>query len=377
METTTRRSWMQRSPAVGLGAALAPAAAKAAAAGPLKITRCEVFGLRIPFHERVRDNMLENYRREGIDRPDYKPWVVRVHTDGGLVGTGESTQDPRAQAAGVAGRSVWELLHNAAVTPAIMMAMYDLIGQAGGVPVARLFSPEPRPAVRQIWWSHCLRPQLMQSEARRGVELGYMVHKVKARPYEDPVEQMAAIAEVVPHDYQIYMDANGSFGSAGRTLAVAEGLRRLPQVKGFEQPVAHEDIVSYRQIRKSLPLRLAVHYEAVEARSFLLESLCDAFVVEDWQWGPALSDKSELCRLTGQQLWVENGLHTGISQVFQAHQCAALPNVEFTISLTHVAEDDIVEEPFQIQKGGFYQIPQKPGLGVTLDRAALDKYRVI
>jgi L-alanine-DL-glutamate epimerase-like enolase superfamily enzyme len=164
------------------------------------------------------------------------------------------------------------------------------------------------------------------------------------------------------------MDANGSFGSAGRTLAVAEGLRRLPQVKGFEQPVAHEDIVSYRQIRKSLPLRLAVHYEAVEARSFLLESLCDAFVVEDWQWGPALSDKSELCRLTGQQLWVENGLHTGISQVFQAHQCAALPNVEFTISLTHVAEDDIVEEPFQIQKGGFYHIPQKPGLGVTLDR---------
>ena len=85
--------------------------------------------------------------------------------------------------------------------------------------------------------------------------------------------------------------------------------------------------MSYRQIRKALPLRLAVHYEAVDARSFLLESLCDAFVVEDWKWGPALAEKSELCRLTGQKLWVENGLHTGISQVFQAHQCAALPNV--------------------------------------------------
>ena len=162
----------------------------------------------------------------------------------------------------------------------------------------------------------------------------------------------------------------------GKTLAVAESLRRFPQVKGFEQPIAHEDIVGYRAIRKALPFRLAVHYEAVDVRSFMLESLVDAFVVEDWKWGPALTEKSELCKLTGQKLWVENGLYTGISQVFQAHQCAALPNVEFTISLTHIGEDDIVEEPFTVEKGGFYKIPQKPGLGITLDRAAVEKYRI-
>ncbi len=172
------------------------------------------------------------------------------------------------------------------------------------------------------------------------------------------------------------MDANGSFESTGKTLAVAEALRRFHQVKGFEQPIAHEDIVGYREIRKHLPIRLAVHYEAVDTRSFMTESLCDAFVVEDWKWGPALTEKSELCKLTGQKLWVENGLFSGISQVFQAHQCAALPNVEFIISLTHVAEDDIVVEPFRVEKGGYYKIPQKPGLGVTLDEAALQKYRV-
>jgi L-alanine-DL-glutamate epimerase-like enolase superfamily enzyme len=173
------------------------------------------------------------------------------------------------------------------------------------------------------------------------------------------------------------MDANGSFGTPARTLAVAEAMQRFNQLKGFEQPIAHEDIVGYRRIREGLPLRLAVHYEAVDVRSFMLESLCDAFVVEDWQWGAALTEKSELCRMTGQKLWVENGLFTGISQVFQAHQCAALPAVEFTISLTHIAEDDIVVEPFTVEKGGFYKVPQKPGLGVTLDEAALEKYRVV
>jgi len=367
MEKPTRRNWF----------GLAQSAAALAAPGRgEKIVRCEAFGLRIPFDRRVRENMQENYRRENMDRPDYKPWIVVIHTDAGLIGLGESTEDPRPRLAGITGRSVHDLLHNGALGPGIMIAVYDLVAQAAGVPVCKLFSPEPRKTVQQIWWSHCLRPALLQAEARRGLELGYMVHKVKARPYEDPVEQMAALTGVAPHDYQIYLDANGSFGSAGKALAVAESLRRFHQVKGFEQPIAHEDIAGYRQIRKALPLRLAVHYEAVDTRSFLLESLCDAFVVEDWRWGPALAEKSELCRLTGQKLWVENGLYTGISQVFQAHQCAALPNVEFTISLTHIGEDDLVEEPFHVDKGGFFHIPQKPGLGITLDRAAVEKYRV-
>ena len=86
-------------------------------------------------------------------------------------------------------------------------------------------------------------------------------------------------------------------------------------------------------------------------------------------------EKSALCELTGQKLWVENGLNTGVSQVFQAHMAAALPNVEFTISLTHVAEDDVVVEPFMLDRGR-YTLPQKPGIGVTLDERAVDKYRV-
>ena len=134
--------------------------------------------------------------------------------------------------------------------------------------------------------------------------------------------------------------------------------------------------MGYREIRQRLPFRLAVHFEAVDHRSFILESLNDAFVVEDYRWGPALAEKSEICRLSGQTLWVEGGLYSGISQVFQAHQCAALARVEFVISLAQIAEDDIVVEPFTVETGGFYKIPQKPGLGITLDEKALQKYRI-
>jgi L-alanine-DL-glutamate epimerase-like enolase superfamily enzyme len=372
----TRRDWLKRSAFGFLGLHL-PSSLLRAASNEFKISRAEVFGLRIPFHERVRENMLENYRRENTDRPAYFPWIVKLQTAGGLVGLGESFLDPRPHVARLKDRSVWDFFNDETVGPAIMMAIYDLAAQIAGVPLSKIFSPAPRKLVQQTWWSHCLRPALMQAEAKRGLGLGYMVHKVKARQYEEPAEQIAAIAEVAPHDYQIYMDANGSFGSPGRTVAVAESLKRFHIVKGFEQPIAHEDLAGYRAIRKSLTLRLAVHYEAVDTRTFMNESICDAFVVEDWKWGPGLASKSERCKINGQSLWVENGLFSGISQVFQAHQCAALPNVEFIISLTHVAEDDIVVEPFTVEKGGFYKIPEKPGLGVTLDQQALEKYRIV
>jgi L-alanine-DL-glutamate epimerase-like enolase superfamily enzyme len=341
----------------------------------IRITRSEGIGLHLPYHERVRENMLENYRRENADRPCYTPWLVRIYTDAGLVGVGEATVDPRPRLASLAGRSIWTLLHDASFGNGVQMATYDLAAQAAGVPVCRLFSPSPRPTIQQIWWSHCFRPDLLKAETLRGLELGYRIHKIKARPYEDPIAQMEALAEVIPDDCEILYDANGSFGSAGKTLAVADALERFPQVKGFEQPIAHEDIVGYREIRKTLGLRLAVHWEAVDVRAFLLESICDAFVVEDWQWGPALAAKAELGGFTGQTLWVENGLFTGISQVFQAHMAAALPRIEYTISLTHIAEDDVVLEPFTLERG-VYRVPQKPGLGVTLDEKAVEKYRV-
>jgi hypothetical protein len=41
-----------------------------------------------------------------------------------------------------------------------------------------------------------------------------------------------------------------------------------------------------------------------------------------------------------------------------------------------VGSDPFVNEPFVVTKGGIYKVPTGPGLGVTLDEKAVDKYRV-
>jgi len=164
MHRATRRKWMTGSAAAGLGFGLMrPSALFGAAGSALKITRMEAFGLRIPFHPRVRENMQENYQRENVDRPAYLPWIVKIHTDAGLVGLGESNQDPRPHLARMEGRLVVDFLQDGTVGPGIMIGIYDLVAQAGGVPVAKLFSPEPRRLVQHTWWSHCLRPSLLQA----------------------------------------------------------------------------------------------------------------------------------------------------------------------------------------------------------------------
>lgn len=82
-----------------------------------------------------------------------------------------------------------------------------------------------------------------------------------------------------------------------------------------------------------------------------------------------------MAETTGIPLWVEHSISWGVNQVFQAHQHAAFPGVEYSISITHVLEDDLMLEPFEMQSG-FFEVPTEPGLGVSLDEDAIEKYRV-
>ena len=74
-------------------------------------------------------------------------------------------------------------------------------------------------------------------------------------------------------------------------------------------------------------------------------------------------------------LLVEHSISSGVNRVFQAHQAAAIPGIDYAISITHVLEDDLMPEPFQMREV-FSEVPSAPGLGVTLDMQAAETYRV-
>jgi L-alanine-DL-glutamate epimerase-like enolase superfamily enzyme len=153
-------------------------------------------------------------------------------------------------------------------------------------------------------------------------------------------------------------------------------VRKLAEIHNYfavESPITYRDIEGFRQLKGKCPLRLAEHMGS-EPMAFLQEGLLQAWVIGG-PLGRTMAQRALMAEVTGVPLWVEYGTQSGIAQVFQAHQAAAYPAIEYTITCTHCLEDDFVVEPF-VMEDGAYKLPRKPGLGVTLDENAVDKYRI-
>ena len=80
----------------------------------------------------------------------------------------------------------------------------------------------------------------------------------------------------------------------------------------------------------------------------------------------------------GMPLWIEV-VGLGPMEAFGIHLAAAmktavLPSITYVFS-QHLYEDDLIVEEFKF-KDGEVEVPKEPGLGVTVDDEALEKYRV-
>ena len=360
----------------GAGLALANIAPQAlSAASRMRFSKYEIFPTRVPFAERVREAWIASYQLQGTFQTHYDPVFVRLHTDEGLVGTGESlVSAPQTESIlkRMIGHSPVEYWQDDSIQ-GVLMAVHDILGQASGITIGRLLSPSPKMRIEHTWWSHCLPPDLMAAEAKLGASLGYRVHKVKARPWQDALDQAAAMCAVVPKEYRFWADANTHWGSPSRALHFINGLARYPNYFAVESPVQTRDVASFRALKGKSPLKIAEHM-GQEPMVFIREGLLQAFVVGG-PIGRGMAQHALMAQVTGIPLWVEFGIQSGIAQVYQAHQAAAYPGIEYCIAVTHCLEDDFVVEPFKMQNG-YYTLPVTPGLGVTLDMAAVEKFRV-
>ncbi len=347
------------------------AAAAPASIASMRISRAEAIPVSIPWDVRVRDSSVTNWRRENMDVPSNRFSLVRLTTDEGLTGVGIGGSSGAVKS--MIGHSPWEYVLDDRAGGALM-AVYDILGQAVGLPICALFAANPRRRIVPAWWSLSYPPPLIASEAKLGYSRGYRVHKVKARPWEDAVAQADAICAAVPGDYRVWADANFFWGSVGRTIDIGVRLARHPNYFGLESPINRGYLEGYRQLKGRVPLQMAEHLGVIDTAAAIREGLLDAFILAG-PLGRSMFQANAIANFYGKQLWIENSCWTGIGQVFQAHLAAAFPAIAYSICCAQISEDDFVAEPLNVEDG-FYYLPQKPGLGVTVDQAALDKYRV-
>jgi len=355
----------------------------------LRITDVEVFEVNVPWAERVREHMS----KAGMSSNGIHTFIYKVYTDNGLVGIADGP-DARHLIPKIIGHNPFEFILDDSIWP-LQIAIYDLMGKALNLPVCKLFGPVYRNRVNVAYWSHCFSPETLAGEAIYAAENGFKVHKIKIRPARDPVEQVKAIFQSTP-DIQVIADANCTLWLPSRAVKVAKALERY-NVFCLESPIPQQNIDGYLEIKSKTVIPLAMHMglgsgsdwtpnpmTAIERR------MVDYFVVEEFGAGITLKSgiiaEMAIGRATasggyevqGMPLWIEV-VGLGPMEIFGLHMAAAmkmavLPSITFVFS-HFLYKDDLIEENLEV-KDGEVRVPEGPGLGVTLDERALERYRV-
>ena len=357
----------------------------------MKISSIEQIPVDIPYKDRVSDHLQKGwgyanratdeefqekeseYRREWEESspPAVKTNIYHVHTDEGLTGIAEGADVSEEKVQDCIGRNPFEFILDDSVGP-LQMALYDLMGQSAGLPMAQLLGPA-KDTVPLACWSQCFPPEVLQQEARLALAEGYTIHKFKRRAHTDVLEQASAVVEVVPEHYEITIDANCTFGTKERAIETGRKLKQIPQVKCLESPIDQEDVEGYLAIKKDLDYPLAIHYGSPSPVKALHSEAYDYFVLGG-RAGEVMR-QAHFAEVGGMPFWLQMGF-TGLSAIFMIHLAAAIPNATLGhVSLFRLLEHSLLREPIKVHEGQA-SVPDLPGIGVELDMDAVENYRV-
>ena len=257
----------------------------------------------------------------------------------------------------------------------IDIALWDLAGQALGVPVWRLLGGQYRdrvPAYASGGWAPvgAIGKQLAQY-----VDRGHRAVKMRVGLQDASVDDSAArvreVREALGREIGIMVDAHG-------TWSVRDALRFARKVEPydlawFEEPVSADNPAGLAEVRRATDIPIATGEN--EQTRFGFRDLIAAGAVDilqpDIAIAGGITECQRICALAAaHELTVAPHLW-GSAILFAAglHLCVATPcatTVEFSRGENPLLHE-LVEEPFDLRDGAVLA-PERPGLGLTLRR---------
>jgi L-alanine-DL-glutamate epimerase-like enolase superfamily enzyme len=267
-------------------------------------------------------------------------------------------------------------------------ALWDLRGRYFGAPVYRLLGGPTQMPVRV--YGSCLgfsiEPELAARRAAQLKQDGFVHQKWflgygpgdGARGMDLNVELVRALRDAVGDEVQLMFDA---YQGWDRQYAL-EWARKVERYRPYflEEAVPVADLESFIRLRKatSIPLATGEHfYNRWEAEQFLKADAIQ-YVQADPEWCGGLSEVLKICALAsvhGAKVIPHcHNVHAAL-HIVASQSPSVCPMGEYLINYV---PDKVyfMTEPL-LTKNGLVELPDRPGFGIELDSAKIDKQEVL
>ena len=225
--------------------------------------------------------------------------------------------------------------------------------------------------------AEALTPDQMIAQAKAMCEeFGFRSLKLKGGVFEPQKEMDALLAlrREFPQDIPIRFDPNALWEV---DTAIAYGKQLESVLEYFEDPVRGQPGMA--QVRKALNIPVATNMCTTSfsdiASSIELGSE-DIILSDHHFWGGLRASMvlAGICDTFGRSLSMHSNSHLGISLTAMTHLGAALPHLTYALDTHYPWQSEEIIEGGRVKfEEGAVQVPDGPGLGITLDRVALQK----
>jgi len=366
----------------------------------MRIKSVEVIETCIPLKKAYKLSKRYGYLKET------KPVIVKIHTDEGLLGYGET--DPMGQFTGETPETVAVVIKNY-LAPAILgqdptnvnlltgilegvvrdnhmakspidMACYDLLGKAAGMPLYRLLGGalyEDIPIMGSIGGG-TIEETVAAAEKVRESQYHSIMVKVGGDPVHDG-NRVLAVRNELGKEYPIILDANQGYDMAAALKFIDIAKEADPVL--YEQPVDAENIEGIAAIRRKCGVPISVDESLLSyrhAREVIRLEAADVFSIKVCKNGGIKQSLEiiELARSKGIDILFNSMIEEGITQAASLNIALTVPNL-YEYGHAYFSplrlQEDITDYSTNIVNGRV-KAPQAPGLGIEVLDDVLARY---
>jgi O-succinylbenzoate synthase len=260
----------------------------------------------------------------------------------------------------------------------VEMALWDLLGKRDGKSLKEMFGGSRKKVDVGVSIGIQESAEALVRTVACYLEQGYRRVKIKIKPGRE-VDETSSVRNSYP-DLRLQVDANSAY-----SLETANVLKAIDDLNLLliEQPLFEDDIWDHRKLQAQLKTPICLDESVVSprhARYALEMEACKIINIKPARVGGLSQGIAihDYCYERNVPVWCGGMLETGVGRASNL-ALASLPG--FVLPGDISASDryytrDITNERFVLNSDSTIDVPDKPGLGITIDEAALKKFTV-